>query len=123
MTHESKEDILLEKVILFLVILVGAILIFNQFQYAKLSSNILLNAMAFLLILALIGLVVWLFLVKKKGEHTTYPIEHIVKSERNPFTFFEKVSYSLVAAVALMIFFNQFQISQVNALKIGRAHV
>lgn len=120
MTHEHKEDTLLEKVILFLIILVGVVLIYSQFQFARLSSNLFFNAVSFLLILALVALVVWLFLSKEKKEHIMYPVEHI-KPESKPFSFFEKVSYSLVAAVALMIFFNQFQISQVNALVSGTA--
>lgn len=124
MTHEIKEDAFLEKVILFLVIVVGAVLVFNQFQYAKLTSNIFLNAVSFLLILVLIGLVVWLFLKKEKhdtrhiGHHIT---EHSLKPERKPLSFIEKLSYGFVALIAVLILFNQFQISQVNALASGTA--
>ena len=121
MTHESKDGIFLEKVILFLIVLIGIILIYSRFQFAAFSSNIFFNAASFLLILVLIALVVWLFLSKEKGEHAIHHIENIVKAEKKPFTFFEKVSYSFVAAVALMIFFNQFQISQVSALVSGTA--
>ncbi|MBI1936009.1 hypothetical protein HYS31_06220 [Candidatus Woesearchaeota archaeon] len=119
MTHESKDDAFLGKVIMFLIVLVVPILIYSQFQFAKLSSNIFFKSVSFLLILALIGLVAWLFLNREKSEHTLHNIEHVGKAERKPFTFFEKVSYSLVAAVALMIFFNQFQISQINAFTNG----
>ena len=111
MTHESKDDALLEKIILFLVILVGAVLIFNQFQYTKLLSNILLNSISFLLILILIGLVVWLFLKREKHEK--------IYIQKNPFSFMEKLSWSFVALIAILILFNQFQISQVNALATG----
>ncbi|MBI4452399.1 hypothetical protein HY637_03145 [Candidatus Woesearchaeota archaeon] len=121
MIHGSKEDAFLEKVILFLVILVGVVLIYSQFQFAKLSSNIFLTSVSFFLVLVLIALVVWLFLSKEKGEHAIHIGEHTARIERKPFTFFEKVSYSLVAVVALMIFLNQFQISQVNALASGTA--
>ena len=103
MTHESKDDAFLEKVILFLVIVVGAVLIFNQFQYAKLSSNIFLNAVSFLLIFVLIGSVVWLFFNK----------EDIKKI---PLSFHEKLSYGFVALIAVLIVFNQIQISQANTL-------
>ena len=97
MTQQSKEDAFLEKVILFMVILVGAILTFNQFQYAKLSSNIFLNAISFLLIFALIGLVVWLFLKKERHEKH---MEHYEKKsahseihlQKNQFSFMEKLS-------------------------------
>ena len=118
---QAKEDAFVGKVIFILIVLVGIILIYSQFQFAKLSSNFFFNAVSFLLILALIGSVVWLLLSKEKDGHKAYPVEHIVKTEKKPFTFFEKVSYSLVAAVALIIFFNQFQISQVSALVSGTA--
>ena len=117
MTKE-KNNALLEKVILFLMILVGAVLIFNQFQYAKLLSGMLLNAVAFLLILAFIGLIAWLFLTKEAHElvHNKVIFE---KSERTPFTFMEKINWSFVSVVAILVLFNQVQISQVNALTNG----
>ena len=117
MTHESKDDALLEKVILFLVILVGAVLIFNQFQYTKLLSNILLNSISFLLIFVLIGLIVWLFL--NRETHEKHHTEHAVKVKKTPLSFHEKLSWSLVALIIVLILFNQIQISQVNALVSG----
>lgn len=120
MTHESKDDAFLEKVILSLVVVVGAVLVFNQFQFAKLTSNIFLNAVSFLLILVLIGLIVWLFLSKEK--HERHHIESAVKAEKIPLTFQEKLSWSFVALISILIFFNQFQISQVNAL-VGGASI
>ncbi len=125
MAHESKEDTFLENVVLFLVILVGAVLVFNQFQFAKLSSNIFLNAISFLLILVLIGLVVWLFLKKEKHEYKEYHAGHIVheKVKKIPLTFHEKLSWGFVAFIAVLILFNQFQISQVNALVSGTSSV
>ncbi len=121
MVHESKDDAFLEKVILSLVIIVGAVLVFNQFQFAKLSSNIFLNSISFLLILVLIGLVVWLFLKKEKHEHKEHHAKHIVheKVKKIPLTFHEKLSWGFVAFIAVLILFNQFQISQVNALVSG----
>jgi len=121
MTHEQKDDAFLEKVILFLVILVGAVLVFNQFQFAKLSSNIFLSSISFLLILVLIGLVVWLFLKKEKHEHKEHHAEHIVheKVEKKPLTFHEKLSWGFVAVITFLILFNQIKISQVNALTSG----
>ncbi|MBS3114515.1 hypothetical protein J4448_05425 [Candidatus Woesearchaeota archaeon] len=114
---QSKDDAFLEKVILFLMILVGVILTFNQFQFAKLSSGILMNSLAFLLILVLIGMVLWLFLSKEKHEHEAHHIEH--KIEKKPLSQIEKISYGVVALVAVLILFNQFQISNVNALLTG----
>lgn len=121
MTHESKDDAFLEKVILFLVIVVGAVLVFNQFQFAKLSSNVFLNAVSLLLILVLIGLVVWLFLKKEKHEHKEHHAEHIEheKVKEIPLTFQEKLNWGFVAFISILILFNQFQISQVNALISG----
>ena len=121
MTHESKDDAFLEKVILFLVIVVGAVLVFNQFQFAKLSSNILLNSISFLLILVLIGLIVWLFLDKAKHEKVSEQIHKHAKKTEKTLTFMEKLSYGIVAFVAVLILFNQFQISQVNAMMSGNA--
>ena len=124
MTQESKDDAFLEKIIFFLVILVGAVLAFNQFQYAKLSSNILLNALSFFLIFALIGLVAWLFLKTEKHEkHIEHeekkPAHSKIHIQKNPFSFMEKLSWGFVALAAVLIFFNQFQISQVSALVSG----
>ena len=124
MANGAKDDTFLEKVILFLVILVGAVLTFNQFQYSKLSSNLLLNAISFLLILALIGLVVWLFLKREKHEKhieryekkLAHPKIHI---QKNPLGFMEKLSWGFVSLIAILILFNQFQIAQVNALASG----
>ena len=116
---ENKDDIFLGKVILFLVILVGAVLVFNQFQFSKLSSNIFLNAVSFLLILVLIGLIVWLFLDKAKHEKVSEQIHKHAKKTEKTLTFMEKLIYGMVAFVAVLILFNQFQISQVNALVSG----
>ncbi|MBI2102155.1 hypothetical protein HYT53_06105 [Candidatus Woesearchaeota archaeon] len=123
--HENNDDAFLEKVIMFLVIVVGAILVFNQFQFARLLPSILLNAVSFILILALIGLVVWLFLSKEEHEkhhpahHGVHAVHEHVQKEKTPLTFHERLSYGIVAFVAVLILFNQFQISQVNALVSG----
>ena len=126
MTHESKDNAFLEKVILFLVIVVSAVLVFNQFQYVKLSSNIFFNAVSFLLILFLIGLVAWLFLKREKYEkhiwHAEEKLSHSkIHIQKNPFSFMEKVSWSFVAVIGILILFNQFQIAQVSALSSGTA--
>ena len=126
MTHESKDDAFLEKVILFLVVLVGAVLVFNQFQFAKLSSNIFLNAVSFLFIFFLIGLIIWLFIQKKPhaekqlSAHEHHEIKHHkIEHEKKPLSFMEKLSWGFVALIAVLILFNQFQISQVNAVAFG----
>ncbi len=123
MTHEFQDDGLLEKVSLFLVIIVGAVLVFNQFQYSKLSSNIFLNAVSYLLIIALIGLIAFLFLSKEKNvKHIAkekHHREHKVPIQKNPLSFHEKLSYGIVAFVSVLILFNQFQISQVSAFVSG----
>ena len=118
MAHETNDNSFLEKVILFLVIVVGAILVYNQFQYVKVSSNILLNSISFLLIFGLIGLVVWLFL--SKGEHEKHHPHHEVhehaQKEKTPLSFHEKLSWGFVGLIAVLILFNQVQISQASAL-------
>jgi len=85
MAHETNDDAFLEKVILFLIVVVGAVLVFNQFQFAKLLPNIAINAVSFLLILALIGLVVWLFLSKEEHEkhHPHHEVHEHAKKEKN----------------------------------------
>ncbi len=113
-----KEDAFMEKIILFLVLLVGAVLIFNQFQYAKLSSNMLLNSISYLLIFGLIGLIAWLLLVKESQEEHKI---HFEKAEKKPFSFMEKLGWSFVGLIAVLVVFNQFQVSQVNALVSGTA--
>ena len=117
MTHETKDDAFLEKVILFLIVLVGAVLTFNQFQYVKLFSSIFLNVVSFLLIFVLLGLIVFLFINKER--HTRHHAEHLAKTETKPLSFYEKLSWSFVALIGLLILFNQFQLSQVNALVSG----
>ncbi len=125
MTHETKEDALLEKVIIFLVFLAGAVLVYNQFQFAKLSSSLFLNASSFVLILALIGLIGWLFLKKEPiheehhVEHAAHSSEHIPKAEKKSLSFHEKLNYSFVSLIAILILFNQFQISQVSPVISG----
>ena len=121
MAQKTRDDIFLEKVILFLIVLVGVVIIFNQFQFYKLSSNTALNIASFALIIALIVLVIWVFISKEKiGEHSKEH-EHTIKTEKKPFTFYEKLSFSLTAIVAVMVVFNQFQISQANSLISGTA--
>ena len=119
MAHESKNDDFLEKIILFLVIVVGAVLVFNQFQYSRLSSNIFFNAVSFLLIFALIVLVAWLFLKKETRHPAHHEVEHEVKAHRISLSFNEKLSYGFVAVIAALIVFNQIQISQASALMSG----
>ncbi|MDP6648460.1 MAG: hypothetical protein QGH34_03640 [Candidatus Woesearchaeota archaeon] len=118
MTHEAKEDTFLEKVIIFLIILVGVVLIFSQFQFAKLSSSIFLNSISFLLIFALIALVACLFL-KKEKHHIGHVVEHPVKAEKIPLSLHEKINFGFIGIIAILIIFNQLQISQVNASMSG----
>ena len=114
MHAHGNHDNLLDKVILFLTIVVGGILIFNQFQFVNLSQNILLNAVSLLLILALIVLVVWLFLKKEhKQEH-----KQAEKMQR-PMSLYDKLSIGITAFVSILIIFNQVQISQANTLLSG----
>lgn len=122
MTHEHKDDAFLEKVILFLVIIVGAGLFYKQLFFIKYSSNTFLNTISLLLLLSLAFLLAWAFLDKSEKndkDGITHHKEHV--KERKPFTFFEKITYSAFSLVAILILFNQFQISQVNALAHGGA--
>ena len=113
MTKEHK-DSLMEKVMLFLIIVVGAGLAYKQLFLIKYSSNTFLNTLSLLLLLSLAFLLAWWFFYKDEEKHDKIETVHSEK-----FTFFEKVTYATVGLVAVLILFNQFQISQVNALASG----
>lgn len=114
----DKESELLDKVIIFLVVLVSAILIFSQYQFYKLLKGSYLVYVSIALILALIGLIIWAFMEKKPGKeaHHGHAIHHKRHTIDTPWTFMEKLSYGIVALVAVLIIFNQAQISQASAL-------
>jgi len=114
MTDEHKNDAFLEKVILFLVVLVGAILILTQYQFSKILRSYWSYA-GFILIFALIGLVAWMF-IEKKPKSGIEIRHHKTAEHSHPLTFMEKLNYGIVAIVAALILFNQMQISQVTAL-------
>ena len=112
----EKDNELMEKVIISLAILVGAILIFSQYQFYKISQASVWVYLSMILILALVGLVAW-YLVERNETHHNFGITHHVHGEKPaPWTFMEKVSYGFVALVAVLILFNQVQISQASAL-------
>ncbi len=117
---DAAQDTFLEKVILFLTIIVGGILIFNQFQFVKMSANILLNSVSLLLILTLAALVAWLFLKKEHHAGHSAKAENMSgKIHSSPMGIYEKLSMGLTAFVSIMIIFNQVQISQANSLLSG----
>src|SRR3989344_3386847 len=112
----SKDSELLEKVTIFLVVLVGALLIFTQYQFYKISQSTW-TYLAIVLILALIGLIAWIFMEKTEKHHAVHEAHHEhVHHEAKPLTSMEKLSIGLVVIVGIMILFNQVQISQVSAL-------
>ena len=116
----DKDSELLDKVIVFLIVLVSAILIFSQYQFFKISQSYWVYISA-VLILALIGLIIWL--IADKNLHGSAPSmqasherHQALKHEPKPFTFIEKISYGIVALIAVLIIFNQVQLSQASAL-------
>jgi len=120
MEKSQKESELLDQVIIFLIILVGSILIFSQYQIYKLSKGFLVYT-SIALVIVLVVLVLWLFFEKKPKEETHHPHHqehhaHVTEEKPKPLNFMEKLSYSLVAIVAVLIIFNQAQIYQVYAL-------
>src|SRR3989338_3122387 len=110
-THESE---VLEKAIYFLLILVSAILLFNWYQYSKLLSSSFLNILSSLLAISLIGSLVWLIVKQSKPQGSMNVLHE--RHESHPLTFHEKLSYALVVLVAMLVIFNQMQISQASAL-------
>jgi hypothetical protein len=113
---ETKEDKFLEKIILFLIVLVGAVLVFNQFQFAKLTSG-WLNMASMLLVLVLIGSVVWMLVSDKKPEHKAKDEVH----EKKPWTLHEKLISGLMAVMIIMVFFNQSLLGDVGSLLSGKS--
>ncbi len=115
----DKESELLDKVTIFLIILVSAILIFNQYQFFKISQSYWVYV-SIALILALAGLVAWMFVEKEPKEahheHIAHHKHAKTESVSIPWTFMEKLSYGIVAFIAILIVFNQIQISQASAL-------
>lgn len=115
----------MEKVVLSLIIIVGAGLIYKQLFLIKYSSSTVLNMLSLLLLLSLAFLIAWWFLGKDEEKNemakTAHVLKHTPKAERKPFTFFEKFTYGIVALVAILILFNQMQISQVNGLVSGHS--
>lgn len=123
MSHQAKEDTFLENVIIALVVIIGAGLVYKQLFLIKYSSSTFLNTLSLLLLMSLAFLLAWMFLDKKEEKHDKTGIAHheelVAKADRKPFTFFEKFSYAAVGLVALLVLFNQLQISKVNALANG----
>ena len=110
----AKVSELLDKVIMFLMVLAGAIFAYTQYQFYRISESGLLFYFSIILIAALAGLIGWLFVSGKNRQ-----VEHEMhQHEENPppWTFMEKASYGIVALVAVLILFNQVQISQASAL-------
>lgn len=108
----EKDSNLMDKAIISLIIVVGLILVFTQYQFFNLMQGSGWTYLSMMLILALVGLVAWYF-VESKG--TSEPAHH-AHAEPKPWTFMEKLSYGMVALVALLILFNQVQLSQASAL-------
>ncbi len=120
---EEPKDPFMEKVILFLIIIIGVGIFYKQLFLIKYSSNTFLNMLSLLLLLSLAFLIAWWFIGKDEEKHykaeTGHSEKHTAKAERKSFTFFEKFTYSTVGLVAVLILFNQFQISQVSGLASG----
>lgn len=120
---EEQNDPFMEKVIVSLIIIIGAGLIYKQLFLIKYSSSTFLNMLSLLLLLSLAFLLAWWFLTKDEEKYdkaeTSHSEKHTANAERKPFTFFEKFTYGILGLVAVLILFNQFQISQVSGLASG----
>ncbi|HLC49964.1 MAG TPA: hypothetical protein VJI97_00885 [Candidatus Nanoarchaeia archaeon] len=110
----EKNNETFEKAIMALMVIVSAILTYTTYQHAKLAGFSYLTVISLVFILALIGLVIWL-LVDKAEFKTAVPHEKI-KAKPTPLTQIEKITYGFVVFVALLIVFNQMQLSQASAL-------
>lgn len=112
----EKDNQLMEKVIISLIILVGAMLIFSQYQFYKISQAGVWTYLSLILILALVGLIAWYLVERNETHHHSEIAPHVHEEKPAPWTFIEKVSCGMVALVAILILFNQVQISQASAL-------
>ena len=101
-----------EKAGFYLILVTGMLIVFNQYQFSKLSDNSALNGISLLLIFMLIIMVVWL---SAKGSTDSAG----GKAEKIPLSFHEKISIGAVALVGIMILFNQIQLSQATSMVAG----
>ena len=112
----TKNSDLLDKVILFLIVIVSLIFAFGQYQFFRILGSSLLSYLSILLIIALAGAIIWLF-TAKRPHHAEQEAHHpIEKHEPTPLTLMEKINFGLVAVIALLILLNQVQLSQATAL-------
>jgi len=115
----NRDSEVLDKAVIFLLILVSGIILFTQYNFYRLSESSYLVYFSVVLILVLIGLLVRYFMEKKpheSGHHEHLTHEKTEHHAPEPWTFMEKLSYGMVALVAVLIIFNQVQISQASAL-------
>ncbi|MEK6943513.1 MAG: hypothetical protein AABX00_05610 [Nanoarchaeota archaeon] len=110
----EKNNEILEKATMALMVLVSAILTYTTYQHAKISGFSYLTVISLVFILALIGLVIWL-LIDKTDFDSKLPQEKVHEKPK-PLTQIEKITYGFVVFVALLIVFNQMQLSQASAL-------
>ena len=110
---EKSNDAFAEKMGFYLIVVTGLLIVYNQYQFAKLSNNALLNGISMLLIIILIGLVVWL------SARNAPDGDAEAKAQKIPLSFHEKISMGAVAVVGILIVFNQVQISQASAMTGG----
>lgn len=110
----KSKDNLPEKTIFVLIIIVSLITIFNQSQFAKLSSQSSLNLFSFLMILVLIGLVLWLALGRENDAS-----EPSLSRHKAPLSLHEKLAIGMIGIAGIFIVFNQIQISEINAAVVG----
>lgn len=116
----DKDNELLGKVIAFLIFLVGVILIVTQFQLYKVSSSAWVY-LSIALIAGLIALVVWYFLEKNPSHNSPHNAvfelkHHETKHHEAPWTFMDKLYAGIIALVAILVLFNQVQLSQASSL-------
>ena len=110
--EKTSESEVLEKAIYFLIILVSVILLFNWYQYSKLGKAGYLSVISSILAIVLIASLVWFIIDRSKVQTPNA----ITAPESKPLTFHEKMSYALIALVAIMVIYNQMQISQASSL-------
>src|SRR3989344_3900689 len=108
----------INKIILGLLLVSVVGIVYNQYVFSVFMPNTAVNFISFSLIFLLVGFTTW-FLVKEDGSRNTTESK-TSKSANVSWSINEKISVGLVAAVAVMILFNQVQISKSKEMITGR---
>jgi hypothetical protein len=108
-----QNDTFIDRLITILLVSVVLGVVYKQMLLLRLSPQIFLNILSLMLLLLVIALIALLFM--KKSEKTIERTE-AVHYRQGPMPFSEKVMYALFGIAAVLILFNQVQVTQLNEM-------